>query len=113
MFPLDLLQELATFLAVFSPLVQHFQQEAASSKSLLLPLSQLMDVKSSSGLAQWSTSCSPLTAVLLTLAGGAEVVSLPSLGLFLFPTLLLERDPAVVDQIMMVHQVEVAARWTD
>ena len=46
---------------------------------------------------------------MLTLAGGAEVVSLPSLGLFLFPTLLLERDPAVVDQIMMVHQVEVAA----
>ena len=45
---------------------------------------------------------------MLTLAGGAEVVSLASLGLFLFPTLLLERDPAVVDQflkgeIMMVH----------
>ena len=45
---------------------------------------------------------------LPTLAGRAEVVSLPSLGLFLFPTLLLERDPAVMDQIMMVHQVEVA-----
>ena len=45
---------------------------------------------------------------MLTLAGGAEVVSLPSLGLFLFPPLLLERDLAVVDQIMMVHQVEAA-----
>ena len=50
---------------------------------------------------------------MLTLAGGAEVVSLPSLGLFLFPTLLLEKDPAVVDQFlkgetMMVHQVEAA-----
>ena len=50
---------------------------------------------------------------MLTLAGGAEVVSLPSLGLFLFPTLLLEKDPAVADQFlkgetMMVHQVEAA-----
>ena len=50
---------------------------------------------------------------MLTLAGGAEVVSLPSLGLFLFPTLLLEKDPAMVDQFvkeetMMVHQVEAA-----
>ena len=57
MFPLDLLQELATFLAVFSPLVQHFQQEAASSKSLLLPLSQLMDVKSSSGSRPVADCC--------------------------------------------------------
>ena len=40
MFPLDLLQQLvsllapdlATFLTVFSPLVQHCQQEAASTK---------------------------------------------------------------------------------
>ena len=40
MFPLDLLQELvsllapdfATFFAVFSPLVQHCQQEAVSTK---------------------------------------------------------------------------------
>ena len=51
--------------------------------------------------------------MLLTLAGGAEFVSLPSLGLFLFPTLLLEKDPAEVDQFlkgetMMVHQVEAA-----
>ena len=37
---------------------------------------------------------------MLTLAGGAEVVSLPSLGLFLFPTLLLEKDPAVADQFL-------------
>ena len=62
MFPLDLLQQLvsllapdlATFLAVFSPLVQHCQQEAAStklvsSKSLWLPLSKPMDVKTSLG----------------------------------------------------------------
>ena len=62
MFPPDLLQELvlllapdlATFLAVFGPLVQHCQQEAAStnlvsSKSLLLSLSKLMDVKTSLG----------------------------------------------------------------
>ena len=50
---------------------------------------------------------------MLTLAGGAEVVSLASLGLFLFPTLLLEKDPAVDQflkgEIMMVHQVEAAA----
>ena len=50
---------------------------------------------------------------MLTLAGRAEVVSLASLGLFLFPTLLLEKDPAVADQFlkgetMMVHQVEAA-----
>ena len=51
---------------------------------------------------------------MLTLAGGAEVVSLSFLGLFLFPTLLLQKDLAVADQflkgeIMMVHQVEAAA----
>ena len=64
MFPPDLLQELvsllapdmAAFLTVFSPLVQHCQQEAASTKlvspkfqSPLLSLSKLMDVKTSSG----------------------------------------------------------------
>ena len=64
MFPPDLLQELdlllapdmAAFLTVFSSLVQHCQQEAASTKlvspkfqSPLLSLSKLMDVKTSSG----------------------------------------------------------------
>ena len=64
MFPPDLQQELvsllapdmAAFLTVFSPLVQHYQQEAASTKlvspkfqSPLLSLSKLMDVKTSSG----------------------------------------------------------------
>ena len=59
MFLLDLLQallapDLATFLAVFSWLVQHCQQEAAitklvSPKSLLLSLSKLMDGKTSLG----------------------------------------------------------------
>ena len=64
MFPLDLLQKLvsllvpdtAAFLTVFGPLVQHCQQEAARTKlvspkfqSPLLFLSQLMDVKTSSG----------------------------------------------------------------
>ena len=95
----------AAFLTVFSPLVQHCQQEAASTKlvspkfqSLLLSLSKLMDVKTSSGSRPVARS--PLTAVLPTLAGGAEVVSLPSLGLFLFPTLLLEKDPAVADQFL-------------
>ena len=57
MFPLDLLQELALFLAVFSPLVQHFQQEAVSSKSLQLPLSHLMDMKSSSGTRPVADCC--------------------------------------------------------
>ena len=61
---LDLLQELvsllaldmAAFLTVFGPLVQHCQQEAASTKlvsskfwSLLLSLSKLMDLKTSLG----------------------------------------------------------------
>ena len=107
LFPLDLLQQLvsllapdlATFLAVFSPLVQHCQQEAASTQlvspkfqSLLLSLSKLMDVKTSSGSRP--VAGSPLT-VLPTLAGG--VVSLPSLGLFLF---FLEKDPALVDQFL-------------
>ena len=64
MFPPDLLQELvlllapdmAAFLTVLSPLVQHCQQEAASTKlvspkfqSPLLSLSKLLDVKTSSG----------------------------------------------------------------
>ena len=65
MFLLDLLQKLvsllapdtAAFLTVFSLLVQHCQQEAASTKlvspkfqsPLLSLLSQLMDVKTSSG----------------------------------------------------------------
>merc|ERR1712026_326561 len=131
LFPLDLLQQLvsllapdlATFLAVFSPLVQHCQQEAASTQlvspkfqSLLLSRSKLMDVKTSSGSRP--VAGSPLTTVLPTLAGGAEVVSLPSLGLFLFPTLLLEKDPAVADQFlkgetMMVHQVEAATSELD
>ena len=57
MFPLDLLQNLvsllvldtAAFLTVSGPLMQHCQQEAAStklvsSKSLLLSLSKLMDM---------------------------------------------------------------------
>ena len=65
MFPLDLMQNLVpllapdteAFLTVFSPLVQHCQQEAASiklvsSKSLLLSLSKLMDLKTSSGSRQ-------------------------------------------------------------
>ena len=44
-----------------------------------------------------------------TLTDRAQVVSLSFLGLFLFPTLLLEKDPAVADQFlkgetMMVHQ---------
>ena len=111
MFPPDLLQELvllltpdtAAFLTVFSPLVQHCQQEAASTKlvspkfqSLLLSLSKLMDVKTSSGSRP--VAGSPLTTVLPTLAGG--VVSLPSLGLFLFPTLLLEKDLAMADHFL-------------
>ena len=50
---------------------------------------------------------------MLTLAGRAEVVSLSFLDLF--PTLLLEKDPAVADQFLkretiMVHQVEAATR---
>ena len=50
---------------------------------------------------------------MLSLAGRAEVFSLHSLGLFLFPTLLLEKDPVSVDQFLkgetkMVHQVEAA-----
>ena len=64
MFPPDMLQELvsllapdtAAFLTVFSPLVQHCQQEAANTKlvspkfqSPLLSLSKLMNVKTSSG----------------------------------------------------------------
>ena len=63
---------------VFSLLVQHCQQEAASTKlvspkfqSPLLSLSKLMDVKTSSeGLAlwQWPTSWSHPTTGLLTLA---------------------------------------------
>ena len=51
---------------------------------------------------------------MLTLAGGAEVISLSFLGLFLFPTLFLEKAPAVADQFlkretMTVHQVWGAA----
>ena len=64
MFPPDLLRELvlllgpdmAAFLNVFSPLMQHCQQEAACTKlvspkfqSPLLSLSKLMNVKTSSG----------------------------------------------------------------
>ena len=63
LFPLDLLQQLvlllaldlATFLTVSSPLVQHCQQEAASTQLVspkfqsLLSLSKLMDMKTSSG----------------------------------------------------------------
>ena len=50
-----------------------------------------------------------------TLAGRAEVFSLSFLGLFLFPTLLLEKDPAVADQFLkgetiLLHQVEAATR---
>ena len=49
------------------------------------------------------------------LAGGKEVVSLSFLGLFLFPTLLLEKDPAMADQFLkgetlLVQQVEAAIR---
>ena len=48
---------------------------------------------------------------MLTLASGAEVVSLSFLGLFLFSTLFLVEDPAVADQFLKgktvtVHQVE-------
>ena len=50
---------------------------------------------------------------MLTLAGRVEVISLSFLGLFLFPTLLLEKDSAMADQFlkgetMLVHQVEAA-----
>ena len=105
MFPLDLLQQelvsllapdTAAFLTVFGPLVQHWQQEAASS--LLLSLSKLIDTKTSS--RSCPVAWSHLTTGLLTLAGGAEVVSLSFLGLFLFPALLLEKDPAMVDQFL-------------
>ena len=98
--------DLATFLAVFSPLVQHCQQEAASTKmvshkfqSPLLSLSKLMDVKTSSGscpvpMANLLVSSDHWLADPSLLAGGAEVVSLSFLGLFLFPTLLLEKELA-------------------
>ena len=48
---------------------------------------------------------------MLTLAGGADVISLSFLGLFLFPTLFPVEDPAVADQFLKgetvtVHQVE-------
>ena len=63
------------------------------------------------GLAQWPTSWSHLNTGLLTPAGGAEVVSLSFLGLFLFSNLFPVEDPAVADQFlkgetMRVHQVE-------
>ena len=66
-----------------------------------------MDMKTSFG------SC-PVATGSLTLTGRAVVVSLSILGPFLFPTFLLERDSAVVDQYlkgetMMVHQVEAAS----
>ena len=35
-----------------------------------------------------------------TLAGWAEVVILSFLGLFLFPTIILEKDPAMADQFL-------------
>ena len=59
--------------------------------------------------AQWPT-CWSLTTGLLTLSGGAEVVTLSFQGLFLFPTLLLDRDPAVTDQYFKgtMHQVKAA-----
>ena len=52
------------------------------------------------GLAQWPTSRSHLNTGLLTPAGGAEVVSLSFLGLFLFSTFFLVEDPAVADQFL-------------
>ena len=89
MLPMDLLQELvslltlvtAAFLTVFGPL--HW-----------------------CSTAQWPTSWSHPTTGLLTLTGGAEIVSLSFLGLY--PSLLLEKDPALADQFlkgetMMVH----------
>ena len=65
------------------------------------------------GLAQWPTSWSHLNTGLLTPAGGAEVVSLSFLGLFLFPALLLEKRLVVAEQFlkgetMAVYQVEAA-----
>ena len=43
---------------------------------------------------------------MLTLAGRAEVVSLASLGLFLF---LLEKDPAMADQFLKGETMTVLA----
>ena len=85
MLPLDLLQQelvsllapdTEAFLTVFGPLLQHCQQEAAStklvsSKSLLLSLSKLMDMKTSSGshpVANLLVSSDHCTG-LLTLVG--------------------------------------------
>ena len=131
MFPPDLLQELvsllapdtAAFSAVFGPLVQHCQQEAARTKlvspkfqSPLLSLSKLMDVKTSLGsrpVADLLVTSDHWLPDPLTPAGGAEVVSLSFLGPFLSPTLFPEEDPAVADQYlkgetMTVHQAEAA-----
>ena len=93
MFPPDLLRELvsllgpdmAAFLTVFSPLMQHCQQEAASTKlvspkfqSPLLSLSKLMDVKTSSGscpVANLLVSSNHWLADPLWLAGRRSSVS--------------------------------------
>ena len=44
---------------------------------------------------------------MLTLAGRAEVLSLSFLGLISFPTLLLEKDPAMVDQFLNGETITV------
>ena len=88
MLPMDLLQELvslltlvtAAFLTVFGPL--HW-----------------------CSTAQWPTSWSHPTAGILTLTGGAEIVSLSFLGLF--PSLLLEKDLALADQFLKGEPMRV------
>ena len=114
MFPLDLMQNLVpllapdteAFLTVFSPLVQHCQQEAASTSLVSPSLCCCPDVKTSLGSPPWP----PPTIGLPTLTGRAQVVSLSFLGLFLFPTLLLEKDLAMADQFL--KGVPGALSWT-
>ena len=93
----------AAFLTVFSPLVQHCQQEAASTKlvspkfqSLLLSLSQLMDVKTSLGsrpvaVAHLLVSFNHWFADPDLMAGRASSSS---------PTLFPVEDSAVVEQFL-------------
>ena len=125
MFPLDLLQQelvsllaldMAAFLTVFGPLVQHCQRQHQADQpqfqSPLLSLSKLTDVKTSSRSrpVQWPTSWSHPTTGLPTLSGRSEVVILlpPLPGPLPLPHPPLGEGPGMADQflkggIMTVH----------
>ena len=121
MFHLDLLQQeqvsllapdTEAFLTVFGPLVQHCRHHQAGQPQVSAAVSVQTDGHEDQLGVSPSGQPPGLIQPLHLLADPGwpkEVISLSFIGLFLFPTLLLEKDLSMVDQFLKGETMTVAA----